>query len=237
MSEMERNEAAHAHVVKPASPMLRSAKVVCQSGEYVCLVRDVSETGVLLSYLHDVPVEPRIMLALGNGQTYPIQRIWSGNEQAGYRFGGDVSIAEFLHESAPFNVRPVRLAIKATARVIDGSRSHGAQLLDLSSHGAKFECPTAMGEGRMISFQMHAMHPQLGQIVWHARDRHTVRYGLQFQHPLSLRELAQAALRMQPYGPCTPASSNPSATSYAFTGSIDPGPFGPGTPFTKVDAA
>ena len=85
--------------VKHASPLLRSAKVVCQLGEYICLVRDVSQDGVLLSFLHDVPCEPRIILALGNGQTYPIQRIWSGQEQAGYRFAGSVTVEEFLHLS------------------------------------------------------------------------------------------------------------------------------------------
>ena len=125
------DEAACTGAVKRASPMLRSAKVVCQTGEYVCLVRDVSEDGVLLSYLHEVPGEPRIILSLANGQTYPIQRLWAGEAQAGYRFAGHAPLEEFLHESAPINVRPVRLTGSAAARVIDGSASYGAQLLAL----------------------------------------------------------------------------------------------------------
>jgi len=209
MSAVETPETARkfaaASAVKHASPMLRSAKVVCQSGEYVCLVRDVSDDGVLLSFLHEVPTEPRIILALGNGQTYPIQRIWSGQEQVGDRFGGQVAVQEFLHERAPFAVRHVRLAIKAPARVIDGSQAHVAQLLDMSTHGAKFECATAFAEGRLISFQIQSMGQQLGQVVWgDEKTANAALHGLQFQHPLTLRELAQAALRMQPFGPSAP---------------------------------
>ena len=201
MSENDTHAADQVSAVKHASPMLRSAKVVCQSGEYICLVRDVSDEGVLLSFLHDVPSEPRIILALGNGRTYPIQRIWSGKEQAGYRFAGAVTLAEFLHESAPFNLRPVRLSVRATARIIDGAQSHVARLLDISTHGAKIECNAPMAQGRLISCQMHGVAQQLSQVVWCEATETGAVCGLQFQHPLTLRELARSALRMQPDGP------------------------------------
>jgi len=230
MNEVQVQNKAHTaapHVgevtaVKQASPMLRSAKLVCQSGEYVCLVRDVSQDGVLLSFLHDVPCEPRVFLALANGQTHPIQRIWSGESQAGYRFVASVTVEEFLHERAPFAVRPVRLSVEASARVLDGSESHVARLLDISTHGAKFECAAdhkaSMGRGRTISFQAHSMGQQLSDIIWCDRasgeDRvngqktqgNVVQYGVQFQQPLTLRALAQATLRMQPFGPAAPRS-------------------------------
>ncbi|NQX95374.1 MAG: PilZ domain-containing protein [Erythrobacter sp.] len=209
------DEAACTGAVKRASPMLRSAKVVCQTGEYVCLVRDVSEDGVLLSYLHEVPGEPRIILSLANGQTYPIQRLWAGEAQAGYRFAGHAPLEEFLHESAPFNVRPVRLTVSAAARVIDGSASYGAQLLDLSAQGAKFEINTtlrakndagALPKGRIISFQAHGLAPLLGEIVWCEANGASARYGVRFRSPLTLRGLAEAALRMQPLGQGAPIS-------------------------------
>ncbi|MEM7689804.1 MAG: PilZ domain-containing protein [Pseudomonadota bacterium] len=210
MSTTEPLQTLQPSPVKHASPMLRSAKVVCQSGEYICLVRDVSDTGVLLSYLHDVPTEPRIILSLGNGQTYPIQRIWSGDTQAGYRFAGSMSLEEFLHEKTPFTLRPVRLTIAASARVIDGSEKHDARLRDMSTHGASFDCglatkavaATPIPTGRRVTFQAHSMRPHGGQIVWHERSEKGWRYGLQFESPLTLRQLAQGSVRMQPFGPC-----------------------------------
>lgn len=201
MNTIDALEAEQADVVKRASPMLRSAKVVCQAGEYVCLVRDVSDEGVLLSYLHDAPPEPRIILVLGNGQTHPIQRLWSAEGQASYRFASAISVAEFLHENAPFQVRPVRLTIAASARLIDGSQSHGARLRDLSTHGACFDCAAIVEPQRLVSFQIEGLRPQLGQIVWRDETQEGARYGLQFQLPLTLRDLAQTSLKLQPFAP------------------------------------
>ena len=87
-----------ARLAKRASLLLRRAKLVCQTGEYLCLIRDVSELGVGLGFLHDVPPEPRTLLQLANDRTYPIERVWTGQRQAGYRFGGSVTLEEFLRE-------------------------------------------------------------------------------------------------------------------------------------------
>lgn len=201
MNTIDQREAEQTGAVKRASAMLRSAKVVCQAGEYVCLVRDVSDEGVLLSYLHEAPPEPRIILVLGNGQTHPIQRIWAAEGQASYRFASAVSVEEFLHENAPFQVRPVRLTIAASSRLIDGSESHGARLRDLSTHGACFECAAIIEPQRLVSFQIEGLPPQLGQIVWREEEAEGARYGLQFQAPLSLRDLAQTSLKLQPFAP------------------------------------
>lgn len=183
------------------SLMLRSAKVVCQSGEYVCLIRDVSELGTSLSFLHEAPTEPRIILALANGLTFPIEKIWSGRRQAGYRFASRVSLEEFMQESAPFALRPIRLKLQAAARIADGRFSHSARLLDLSTHGAKFECEGLLKRGHLIGFQAEGMAQQLGQIVWSEETGAPFRYGFEFQHPLELKELARLALRMQPFDP------------------------------------
>ena len=81
-----------------ASLMLRRAKLVCQSGEYLTLIRDVSQDGIGLGFLHDVPPEPRTILQLANGMTYPVERVWAKSRQAGYRFGCTIALDEFLHK-------------------------------------------------------------------------------------------------------------------------------------------
>ena len=55
---------AEAREATRTSMMLRCAKVICQTGEYVAIIRDVSELGVGLSFLHRAPLEPRILLEL-----------------------------------------------------------------------------------------------------------------------------------------------------------------------------
>lgn len=215
MTPFETNDRAHAGAVRHASPMLRSAKVVCQSGEYVCLVRDVSQEGVLLSFLHETPLEPRLILALANEQTYPLQRVWTGETQAGYRFAGPVSLAEFLHERSPFAVRPVCLKIAASARLVDGADSHTARLIDLSTHGAKLDAKIRLGCERRVLFQAHGMTQRPATIVWSKEAERDARHGLQFSEPLTLRELAQASLRMQPFGPGAPTGADTDHASAA----------------------
>ncbi len=192
-------ERGEVRAARRKSLMLRSAKVICQTGEYVCLVRDVCEIATSLSFLHDAPPEPRILLCLANGNTYPIERVWSGKRQAGYRFGGHVSLEDFMHETTPFEARPTRLAIAANALLTDGRTNHRARLLDISTHGAKFECTSTLRQRGLIGFHLNGLNARLGQIAWSDGSGRIARFGLQFQHPVPLRELAQAALRLQPF--------------------------------------
>lgn len=177
------------------SMMLRTAKVVCQTGEYVCLIRDISEGAISLSFLHEAPREDRIILQLTNGHTYPILRIWSVKRQAGYNFSSDVALAHFFRIESGFEHRPIRLNIAAQGRITDGRALSHVQLLDISCGGAKLESETTLPVDRLISFDALGLPQRLGQVRWQSEHR----YGLQFQHPLSIRELATMALRSQPY--------------------------------------
>ena len=177
------------------SAMLRTAKVVCQTGEYVCLVRDLSELGIGLSFLHEAPTEPRIILQMTNGLTYPLERVWAGKKQAGYRFGSEISPDEFMHEESPFDSRPIRLEIAADARITDGRIITRVRLIDISRDGAKFESESTHPEGRLVSFEALGLPQRLGQIRWQNKKQ----FGMQFQHPLAIQELATMALRLQPY--------------------------------------
>lgn len=179
-----------------ASLMLRRAKLVCQSGEYLCLIRDVSEKGIGLGFLHDVPPERRTLLQLANGMTYPVERVWSQSRQAGYRFGCTVTLDEFLREDGPHPARPLRLNLDGKARIQDGRAAMEARLVDLSCEGAKVVCEDEVRDRGLISFELPGMTPQLAQVRWNDGDH----FGLQFQHPLSTEELAECALTLQPFG-------------------------------------
>src|SRR5690606_20786923 len=44
--------------------LIRSAKLICDSGEYLCIIRDVSETGVRLRLFHPLPPDQLLTLEL-----------------------------------------------------------------------------------------------------------------------------------------------------------------------------
>lgn len=184
------------HYAQRASMLLRRAKLVCDSGEYLCLIRDVSELGVGLGFLHDVPPEPRVLLQLANDLTYPVERIWTGKRQAGYRFGGEITVNSFLREQAPHQPRPLRLNIPGTVRIDEGRKHTDARLMDISCEGAKIASPAIYMQNRLLSFSLDGLPPQLAQVRWSEGGRH----GLKFQVPLDTEELALAALHLQPFG-------------------------------------
>jgi hypothetical protein len=184
-----------------AAMMLRRAKLVCQSGEYLTLIRDVSERGIGLGFLHDVPPEPRTILQLANGMTYPVERIWTEKRQAGYRFGCTVTLDEFLREQTPHPVRPLRLNVPGLARIRDGRKVVDARLVDLSCEGAKISCAGELRTSGLIGFELEGLPSQLVQVRWSQGGQ----FGLQFHHPLETEELAACALHHQPFGNARPS--------------------------------
>lgn len=192
-------------VTERKSLMMRSAKVVCQTGEYICVVRDVSELGTSLSFLHEAPRERRIILALANGQTFPIERVWAGKHQAGYRFASAVEPDEFMKSDAPFAARPMRLSIRSNALITDGRENLPAQILDLGSHGVCVESLGDWGQNRLLRLRVNGLPQRLAQVAWRKRGGQTETYGLQFQHPIPLADLAMTALRLQPFDAPVPS--------------------------------
>lgn len=178
-----------------SSLMLRSAKLVCQSGEYVCIVRDVSSDGVGLRFMHAVPTEPRIILELSNGSTYPIERVWAGKQQAGYRFARAIELNDFIHEPSPFENRPIRLRM-CTEAVIEAQRvAHRARLVDLSRGGAMIECGERFPEGAFLTLELPGIGAKAADVAWRKGAQH----GLMFHQPLSIEQLADTAMVLQPF--------------------------------------
>jgi hypothetical protein len=177
-----------------------TAKIVCQSGEYVCQLRDLSTLGVGLSFLHQVPPEARIILQLSNETTYPIERVWIGKRQAGYRFGCEVELADFTAVERDIRHRPIRLKFTAPARIATGSHRRDVQLVDLSCEGARIECADSIARTGLVGFELAGLAPQLATVRWQDGRQ----FGLAFQHKLALAELAACGLHLQPFNTSLP---------------------------------
>ncbi|MEM6475021.1 MAG: PilZ domain-containing protein [Pseudomonadota bacterium] len=190
-----------ARAAERTATMLRHAKLVCQSGEYLCRIRDISALGVGLTFHHQVPPEPRILLQLANTLTYPIERVWLGKRQAGYRFGCEVSASEFVSEQGGVEPRALRLNISAPARINANGIVSEARLLDISCGGAKIASDHTHTANRQVGLQLAGLPTQIGTIGWLGSGT----FGLRFERALSSKELANCALYLQPYGQPRPS--------------------------------
>jgi len=178
--------------------MLRTAKVICQSGEYVCLVRDVSRGGVGLRFFHAVPEEPRIFLELANGTLYPIERTWqrsaADSGEAGYRFAAPVALNEFLDETGQYPHRAVRLRLKLPVLLTVAGEDCPAMLADISRCGARIIADRRLPEGAFVRCDADGLPLRFGHIAW----RRQLEHGITFQQAFGLEELARCLFALQP---------------------------------------
>ncbi|MEO5587455.1 MAG: PilZ domain-containing protein [Novosphingobium sp.] len=171
--------------------MLRVAKLVSSHGEYACVIRDVSVTGVRLRLFHDLPTERHLVLILANGESYFIENVWEhANEtgrEAGFRFSAPIDVTAFMTESSRFPKRPVRLAIELPATLGVREFSSPIVIRDLSQHGARIESERALFAGQHLRLKVDRLPQIFASVRWSSAGT----YGVVFQNGFRLDELAQ----------------------------------------------
>jgi PilZ domain len=175
------------------SLMIRAAKLVCASGEYLCVVRDISATGTRLKLFHDAPSEVEMILELSNGERFAMERMWSRDGHVGCRFAALVDVDRFIGEASPFRRRPVRLRLQRPALIIADGLASAATLLDLSQQGARIESDFHLSLDQQLRLEVDALPTRIAKVRW----RHGHAYGLVFEQTFRLDELAQLAWQLE----------------------------------------
>jgi hypothetical protein len=178
-----------------SSLMLRTAKVICQSGEYLCLVRDVSASGAGLRFFHAVPPEPRIFLELANGQLHPIERVWARESEAGYRFASEIDVEDFVAERSDHPHRAIRLRLERPVLITVEGQDSRATLTDISRTGARIEAEQRWPLQSFVRLELDRFPIRYGHVRWREGTVH----GIVFQNALPLGDLAQHLLALQPF--------------------------------------
>jgi hypothetical protein len=184
--------------------MMRVAKLRCRSGEYACILQDVSEMGARLRVLHAHPPDSHMFLELGDETLYAIERRWTDGDQAGFLFSSKVEINEFMRESKAPKRRPVRLRIQHSAQVISGGERGHAMLVNLSAQGACIEAGRRLSVGTPVRIEIAGKASRFAHVCW----RKDYRHGLAFQEAIPFQQFAELALELQPYD-AEPAAADP----------------------------
>lgn len=176
------------------SLIIRSAKLVCESGEYLCVVRDISATGCRLRLFHEPPPHKHLFLELSNGERYAVERMWAANSHAGFRIAQPIDVNEFVVEPSPFPKRPLRLRLELPARVVAGAMISPATLRDLSQRGGRIEAVCHLAMDQQVRLEVEGLRAVYAKVRWRSQTS----YGLVFDNTFRLDELAQLAFRLQP---------------------------------------
>ncbi|WP_330703018.1 PilZ domain-containing protein [Novosphingobium resinovorum] len=189
---------AQSYEEQRASPrfalLLRAAKLVGAEGEYLCIVRDVSETGVRLRLFHSLAAERRLALESAAGERLGIEKVWENGGEAGFRFDVSIDVQRFIAEAGPYPKRPIRVGVEDVARITVSGETTVARLRDLSRQGAGIDIDRHLAIGQHLRIEADALPEFEATVCW----RRHPSYGLVFRQLMSLEELAVRAFRMQP---------------------------------------
>ncbi|KMS55432.1 pilus protein PilZ [Novosphingobium barchaimii LL02] len=173
--------------------LLRAAKLVSPGGEYLCIVRDVSATGVKLRLFHSLAGVEQLALESVTGERTGVNLVWEHGGEAGFRFVQPIDVERFIAEAGPYPKRPIRICVDHPARITVTGSVTGARLLDLSRQGARIETDQRLAIGQQLRIDAAEMPQFEATVCW----RREPAYGLVFRQLMSLEELAQRTFRMQ----------------------------------------
>lgn len=183
--------------------LLRAGKLISAAGEYLCIVRDASTTGIKARLFHELPGTDRFDLELGNGDRYPVEPVWQRDGHAGFRFAeGPIDVHALMDESTPFPKRSIRLRLELPVLVTPaGGAAQLGQLSDLSQQGALIQAAPGFALGQQIRLEAPGLPARHARVRWRSGAAH----GLVFQEAFRLDELALIAHRLQAGDPAPTA--------------------------------
>ena len=173
--------------------LIRSAKLTSDLGEFLCIVRDVSEGGVKLRLFHALPPRDSYRLELSSLHTFEVEPVWTKGDLAGFRFPQPINIPDFIGESSNFPKRALRLNLNTPATIRVDGIAFPAAIRDLSREGLRIETQLALALDQKVTVEAANFATRTGIVRW----RKSPAYGVALQNLLSFEALALTAARMQ----------------------------------------
>lgn len=173
--------------------LIRAAKLIAPQGQFVCVIRDVSSTGVSLRGFHPLPDGEDLAVELQSGERHAVERVWERGTDSGYQFRKPVEVTHLISESGDYPRRQVRVDIDRTVYVESGGHTVEARLTNLSQQGARIECPYLLAIGQPLRLVADDLPTISAKVRW----REGRRFGLVFDTTFNLRELAVLVARLQ----------------------------------------
>ena len=172
--------------------LIRAAKLLGPDGEFVCVIRDVSTTGISLRSFHRLP-DGALTLTLQNGDAYGLEMVRSSGSEASFTFAGPVDVERLVVDTSKFPKRQLRINLSHAATVSTLTQCFGAVIANLSQQGAQIRCDARLAIEQPIWLKAPPMPDIRAKIRWRGKES----YGLAFDTTFTLREFAQLAAQLQ----------------------------------------
>jgi len=181
--------------------LIRAAKLVCSKGEFVCVIRDVSETGMSVRLFHRLPSGGPYELQMPGGAIYEMRDVWERDNEAGFEFTRPVDVARLISEAGQYPKRGLRLDLVFPITVRTLAHQCEGVIENVSQQGARFECDGLFAIDQSIRIEgsgiTGAFRREVRAKVRWRRDR---QYGVVFDDTFTLGDFARLAAQLQEPG-------------------------------------
>jgi len=180
--------------------LIRAAKLVSPNGEFVCVIRDVSETGVSVRLFHALPSGFPLELHMPGGGSYEIEPVWERNNEAGFTFAESVEVEKLINEAGEYPKRGLRLGVCFPIRIATLTQRCDGLIANLSQQGARFECDGLFAIDQNLRIETLEPVPEFAEVRAKVRWRRDRDYGVVFDDTFTLGDFARLAARLQSPG-------------------------------------
>lgn len=173
--------------------LIRSAKLLGPDSEFLCVVRDASDSGVSVKLFHPLPANVPLTLELPNGDRHALERVWEDKGRAGFRFVGPVDIARIVEGPSAFARRALRVNIEVPCQLELAGRRVPAAIRNLSQQGAQISTEERLSLVQRVRIVAAGLPEIAAKVRWRREDS----YGLSFEDTFQFAELAALAFALQ----------------------------------------
>ncbi len=176
--------------------LIRAAKLVTRAGEYLCVIRDVSESGISVRIFHPLPVHGAMEVELQNGDRHQVELVWQEEERAGFRFANAADIERMIQSPSRFNKRAIRLNVSVAAEVTTREGMvEQVEITDISQQGAKISCSCRFAIDGRVTISAEGLPETEAKVRW----RRDGTCGLIFEDTYQYGDFARIAHMLQPF--------------------------------------
>ena len=175
------------------SLIIRPVKLISHKNEYLCLIRDISNSGLSIRSFHTLPDMDVVRLETQTGECYHASKVWQSDRQAGFAFNHSIDVKAAIANMGTYPKRQPRFGLRFPVVLKSGGQSTQGTILNLSQQGAKLVTPHHLAIGELVELEAANLPSLFAKVCWRSDDS----YGLIFETRFLMPEFALVAARMQ----------------------------------------
>ncbi len=166
--------------------LIRTAKLIIDDQQFLCVVRDISATGFSIRSFHPIEKSTRIALELQSGDCYPADMVWQRDGEAGFEFHTPIEVDAIVMGLSEHPKRDLRFDLELPVTLHAHGMRLKAKLANLSRQGGNVQCDSKLSIDQLIRIEAPGMPDIEARVRWRKEGV----YGLVFDTTFSLANLA-----------------------------------------------